>query len=102
MAGQFQISRSEFMQLMESGDHGKLYDALSRGIQDYDHDSGWQTAPASNVLKHPLGVTPRHVIVLGSSVANGSTYVQENAVSVTNSTITVSGAHANYRVLASR
>lgn len=102
MAGQFQISRSEFMQLMESGDHGKLYDALSRGIQDYDHDSGWQATPTSKVFAHTLGVVPRHVIVQTSDSANGSNYVQETALGVTKSNITITGSKAFSRVIASR
>lgn len=105
---QLGVSRSEFLQLLKSGDAGKLYDALARGIQDWDFDSAklnggkFTAKPAGGVFYHKLGVTPREVKVLGSDTLSGANYVQENATAVTKESVTVGGSKAFYRILAER
>lgn len=100
--GQFQVSNSEFQRLLNGGDISKLYQALKRSIEDWDYKSGIVAKPADGVFYHGLGVVPKLVMIQGYDTQNAENYVQENATSVTRTTITVGGAKAFYNVLAER
>lgn len=95
------ISASEFANLIFKNT-SKLYEGLKKAIEGWDYNSGWTAKPTGGVFNHGLTSLPLDVRVQGSDSADGRDYVQENATSVTATTVTVGGAKAYYRVLANR
>lgn len=77
----------------------RFQDAVQKGIETYDFDSGWVTTPADKTFQHKLGVLPKTVLVYASDNANGSPMVSDSFTACDPNSVTITGPKPNCRVL---
>lgn len=77
----------------------RFTEAVRKGLETHDFDSGWMATPADKVVKHKLGLLPKTVLVYASDNANGSPMQSDSFTACDGESVTITGPLAFCRVL---
>ncbi len=77
----------------------RFTEAVRKGLESHDFDSGWMPTPTDKVIHHKLGLLPKTVLVYASDNANGNPMQSDSFTACDTESVTITGPKAYCRVL---